>query len=137
MADVKAIRDRLKTNLQTITNLFAFDTMPSTPVVPCAIVAPAPGMFLADVSMDGVETLDFVVTVLVSKDVDTVAQDNLDTYLSDTTADIVAALESSSTTDWDYCVAMARRNYGRYQFGDGDAAQFFLGFEIPLEIGVS
>lgn len=137
MADVKAIRDRMKTNLQTITGLFAYDTMPSIPVVPCAIVAPAPGVFLAEVSMDGVEDLNLVVTVLLTKVVDAASQDNADTYLSEGSSNIANAIDSGSTTDWDYAVALPARNYGRYVFGDGDGQQQFLGFEIPVVVGVS
>ena len=137
MADVKAIRDRLKTNLQTISGLFVFDTMPTTPDCPCAIIAPAPGQFLAEVSLDGVEDLNLVVTVLLQKTVEAVGQDNADTYLSEGSSNIANAIDSGSTTDWDYAVALPARNYGRYQFGDGDPAQLFLGFEIPVVVGVS
>jgi hypothetical protein len=136
MANVVAIRDRLKSRLQTISGLLVYDFMPSTPVVPCAIVAPQPGVFLAEVSMDGCEDLSMVVTVLVSKTVDENAQNALDTYLSETT-NLADAIDSGSTTDWDYAVSQPIRNYGRFVFGDGEGAQSFLGFEIPVDVGVS
>ena len=137
MADIKAIRDKMKTNLQTVSGLFAYDTMPSMPVVPCAIVAPAEGMVVEQVSLDGCEDLEFVVTVLVQKVVDGASQDNVDTYLSEGTSSVVTALNSGKVTEWDYAIALSARDYGVYTFGDGENAQRFLGFEIPVQVAVS
>lgn len=137
MADVKAIRDALKTNLQTIANLFAYDTMPSQPVVPCAIVTLAPGDDVTEMTMGGAVDIDFVVLVLVQKVVDSVAQDTLDTYLSAGSSSVDTALNSSATTNWDYVFTGNARNYGQYQFGAGDSATAYLGFEIPITVAAS
>ena len=136
MADVKAIRDRLKSALQS-TTFFAYDTMPAIPMVPYAIVTPAPGVFLTEVTLDAAEDLELVVTVLVQKVVDGVAQDNADTLLSEGSPNLANLIDSGSTADWDYAVAMPARGYGQYVFGEGEGAQKYLGFEIPVRVGVS
>lgn len=137
--DLKAIRDRLKTELQTVTGLFVFDTSPAAPPVtlPAAIIAPMTGGFLNEVTMDGVEDLDLVVLVLLQKVVDSAAQDNADTLLSAGASNIANAIDSGHTTDWDYAVAKPARGYGQYVWGEGEGAVTYLGFEIPVEIGIS
>jgi hypothetical protein len=137
VADVKAIRDRLKTLLQTVSGLFVYDTMPRVPVTPCAIVVPAPGLFIDRATLDGAEDLEFVIVVALQQVVDGAAQDNTDTYLSEGSSSIVAALNSGSTTDWDYTVALNARNYGEVVFGEGEGALRFLGFEVPVQVAVS
>lgn len=138
MADVKAIRDRLRDQVKGIvTGINIYDIMPSSPVCPALIFSPAPGLFLTEVSMDGVEDLQLVATVLVSKTVDENAQNLLDAYASEGASNLANAIDAGSTTDWDYAVSLPARNYGRFVFGDGEAAQSFLGFEIPVLVGVS
>lgn len=139
MADVKAIRDRIRDRVKNaVSGLNVLDYVPTNPILPTAIIGPAPGAFLAEVSMDGVEDLQLVVTVLVSKVVDENAQNALDTYLSSGAANNIAdAIDSSSTADWDFAVSQSIRNYGQYLFGSGDNAQAFLGFEIPVHVGCS
>ncbi len=139
MADVDAIRSRLKTALEAVSGLFVFDTMPTQPpsALPCAIIAPAPGAFLAETSMDGVEDLQLVVTVLLQKVVDSAAQGGADTFLSEGSSNLANVIDSGSTADWDYAVAQPARGYGQYVWGGGDNATAYLGFEIPVEVGVS
>jgi hypothetical protein len=135
--DLGAIRDRVKTRIDaSVTGLVGYDTVPTQVIVPCYIVMPAPGEFYREVSMDGCADVDLVVLVLVRKVVEDVAQDAADDYLSDG-ADIAGAIESSSTDDWDYAICSAARGYGQYVFGAGDQAQPYLGFEIPVTVGVS
>lgn len=135
MADVDAIRDALKTAIQTAT-FFVHDTMPSIPIVPCAVVSQVPGTFLAEVTFDGCEDLDFVVMVLVQQVVDGASQDNADAYLSEGTR-ISDRINSGSTSNWDYAVALPVRNYGQFVFGQPDTGVKYLGFEIPVRVGVS
>lgn len=139
MADVDAIRSRVKTNLQTVSGLFCLDVMPTQPpsTLPCAIVAPAPGAFLAEVTLDGCEDIQLVVTVLAQKIVDSAAQGKVDTFLSEGSSNLANAIDSGSTADWDYAVAMPARNYGQYVWGDGEGAIRYLGYEIPVVVGVS
>lgn len=140
MADVKAIRDRLKSNLRTAfpvaTGLYLYDTFPAAPNVPCVAIAPPPETVLAEVTMDAAEDLTLVATVLVKKVVESAAQDDADDYLSDT-LNIANALDSGTSSDWDYVVALPARGYGQYLIGQGDNATPYLGFQIPLTIGVS
>jgi hypothetical protein len=137
MADLDAIRGRLKTNLQAVSGLFCFDVMPTQPpaTLPCAIVSPAPGAFLAEVTFDGVEDLQLVVTVLLQKVVDTVGQ--ADTFLSEGSPNLANVIDSGATADWDYAVAQPARGYGQYVWGAGENATSYLGFEIPVTVGVS
>lgn len=139
MANVAAIRDRIKSNIESGTNgLFVFDTMPAQPPaqLPCAIVTPATGEFINEVTIDGCEDVNLVVVVLVQKVSDAAAQDNADAWLSETT-NIGDAIDAGSSTDWDYCQTMTARNYGGFTFGSGEGAVQYLGFEIPVMVGVS
>jgi hypothetical protein len=138
VADVKAIRDRLGTNAKAaVSSVYVSDFMPSTPILPALIIAPPTGTVLTQVTIDGCEDLELTALVLVSKVVDENAQNVLDTYLSEGGSNIRAALEAGPSTDWDFVMSDPIRSYGQYTFGAGDAAQTFLGFEIPLTVGVS
>lgn len=138
MADVSAIRDRIKTRIDaSVSGLHGYDTMVNQVLLPAYIVFPAPGEFLTEVTGDGCEDLDLVVLVLVKKVVEDAAQDAADDYLSEGSANIANAIESGSTADWDYAIASSARGYGQYVFGEGEQAQRYLGFEIPVLVGVS
>lgn len=140
MADVKAIRDRLASNLLSTLGANAVwigDTVPATPILPAVIIAPATGTVLTLATLDGAGELNLVALVLVSKAVEANAQNTLDTYLSTGSSNIRSALESGKTTDWDYVMSGPISGYGQYTFGSGDAAQSFLGFTIPLTVAVS
>jgi len=132
MADVKAIRDALKTRLAAVAGLRTFDTVPDSFSPPAAIVSPVPGTFGADVTMDGSQDLEFVVLVLVQKVSDRASQDALDTYLSTGAANVRAAIDCGPTANWHYAQTTQARNYGEMEWGTGDAAQRYLGFEIPV-----
>lgn len=138
MADVSAIRTALALRVETVSGLRGYATMPETPMVPCVTISPAPGAFLDDVTMDGAENLSLVGTVLVAKaSAPDTAQDALDAYLSGGASDIVDALDTGAGTYWDFVDAGTPRGYGAYTFGTGEAAQSYLGFEIPIVVGVS
>ena len=62
---------------------------------------------------------------------------DVDAYISEGASNIANAIESGSTADWDYAIASAARGYGQYTFGDGEQAQQYLGFEVPVTVGVS
>lgn len=136
MADIKAIRDALKTRLATVSGLRPYDIVPDTVALPAAVVMPNPGEFSNDVTMDGCIDLEFVVLVLVQSISDRSSQDALDTYASSATAasDIAAAIDSGSTTDWDYAITGPFRNYGEVTWGDPPTGQKYLGFEIPVSV---
>lgn len=135
MADIKAIRDRLKTRLAAVSGLRAYDIVPDTVALPAAVVMPS-GEFSNDVTMDGCLDLEFVVLVLVQSISDRSSQDALDTYASSAVAatDIAAAIDSGSTADWDYAITGPFRNYGETTWGDSATGQKYLGFEIPVSV---
>lgn len=140
MASVAAIRARIKTNIEAGTNgLFVHATMPTQPpsTLPCAIIAPATGPFLSEVTMDGAEDLDLVVIVLLQKVSDVASQGGADGYLSEGSGNLADAIDAGSSADWDFCQTEPARNYGGFTFGSGEGAVPYLGYEIPVTVGVS
>jgi hypothetical protein len=138
MAVLSSIRDRLATLAAAAdSNLTPYETVEPQIVVPAIIFMPAPGAFLTEVTQDGCEDLQLVALVLVSKVADDAAQQALDTYASEGSANLANAMDSGSTADWDYSVSQPARGYGEYIFGEGEQAQRYLGFEIPVTVGVS
>jgi hypothetical protein len=138
MASLSSIRDRLATLASAAdSRLTTYETVEPQVVVPALIFMPAPGNFLTEVTVDGAEDLQMVALVLVSKVTDDLAQQALDTYASEGSANLANAMDSGSTADWDYAVSQPARGYGEYVFGEGEQAQRYLGFEIPVTVGVS
>lgn len=138
MADVAAIRARIATRLKTVSGLSVLDFMPTnTPGLPAALVAPATGVFVTEVSNDGCEDLEFVITVLCSRTVDENAQNIVDAYIAEGSANLANAVEGGSLSEWDYAICSQARNYGIFTFGAGDQAVQYFGFEIPVRVGVS
>jgi hypothetical protein len=87
--------------------------------------------------MDGARDLSFVLLVLVQKVIDRTSQDALDGHLSTGAEDIRAAVDAGTTADWDFAITLSARNYGEFVWGSGEGAQRYLGFEIPVTVGVS
>lgn len=139
MANVAAIRAAIKTNIETATSgLFVYAEMPTQApsTLPCAIIAPAPGELLTEVTLDGCEDLQLVVILLAQKVSDVAAQASADAWLSEST-NLGDAIDSGHATEWDYCQTLSARNYGGFTFGSGEGAVQYLGFEIPVLVGVS
>jgi hypothetical protein len=134
---MEAVRDRLASQLSTYGMKQSYSFMPSTPVLPCNIIAPASGTFATRPSMDDdVRDLTFTVTTLVSKVVDENAQKILDTHISPD--GVWDALESGAVANtWDYAAPTAQTGYGAYTFGAGEAAQQYLGFVTQVTVCVS
>jgi hypothetical protein len=132
--DVTAIRERLATRAATVIPR-SHAIAPDTINPPAAVVLPGPGVFIVDATMDGARDLSFVLLVLVQKVIDRTSQDALDGYLS--SDDIRAALDAGTTADWDFAITLSARNYGEFVWGSGEGAQRYLGFEIPVTVGVS
>jgi hypothetical protein len=137
--DLGNIRARIKTRIDaSVSGFTGYTTVPTQPVVPAYIVMPATGEFLTEVTQDGCEDVDIVVLVLFKKVAEDVAQDTADDHVSEgASVNIANAIESGSTADWDYAICNSTRGYGQYAFGAGDQAQVYLGYEIPVQIGVS
>lgn len=89
-----AIRDSLKTALETISGLRVYDTIPGTINVPCVIVEPDDPYVTYDQTLDGLATLRFTLLLLVQLGNDRTAQDNLDGYIVTSGATSVPAAVS-------------------------------------------
>lgn len=135
MASVPAIRDGLKTRLETISGLRAYDTVPGDVVVPAAVVAPAPGEFLQYDSTQcrGSDDFTFVVLLLVSLDSARGGQDALDAYLAGSgTSSVKTAIEGASLGGGAaFATVTAARNYGTSTF----AGVQYYSVEFVVEVG--
>lgn len=138
---IPAVRDRLKTRLATVGALVsgseplrASDTVPDSIVTPLAMVVPA-SPFHEQATMDDCHDLNFNIVVLVTRSTGAVAtaQDALDAA-----AWLVRdAVDTGATADWDFCMAGNPTDYGDYTFGAAEGAQTYLGFTLPVTVGVS
>lgn len=132
MASISAIRDAIKTRLETISGLRVYDTVPGTVVVPAAIVAPGDPLIVFDVAFArGGDSINFVVLLLVQYAVGRVAQDNLDGYLATSGTSSVKAVVDGTLGNvvQDACVTTARA-YGIHRFNDVD----YLGVEFAVAV---
>lgn len=134
MASVGALRDGLKTRLQTIAGLRVYDTVPGEVSPPAAVVRPESITFDSSMSR-GSDDFVFTVLVLVSTAVDRVAQDKLDGYLDGAGAlSVKAAIEADpdlgGAADWTNVTGV--RNYGLVEY----AGVPYLGAEFVIHVGV-
>ncbi len=118
---VLGIRDAIKTALETITGLTAYDNVPETipsDGFPLAMVYPLKGTFHEDFS--GQMGHEFEITLLVGQcpGLAASAQDALDGYLSESgTGSVVAAVEAATlSTHGDAIVVTGYNDYGFIQF---------------------
>lgn len=135
MADYGAIRDGLKTRLETISALaVAFDTFPDRVVVPAAVVVP--GANVARYHGSGndagqLTTFTFHIEVLVSRWEPHSAQDALDAYVSGTES-VEAAVRGDKTLGGNaYDVQVVRAfDYGGRVVADSE----YLGLTFEVEV---
>jgi len=91
------VRDGLKTRLQTITGLRAYDLIPDTVVPPCAVVGQLDFTFDID-NARGLDQAQVDVLVIVQRFSERAGQDKLDAYLAGSgSTSIKAAIESDRT----------------------------------------
>ena len=91
------VRDGLKTNLQTITGLRAYDLIPDTVVPPCAVIGQLDFTFDID-NARGLDQAQDDVLVIVQRFSERAGQDKLDAYLAGSgSTSIKAAIESDRT----------------------------------------
>jgi hypothetical protein len=91
------VRDGLKTRLQTITGLRAYDLIPDTVVPPCAIVGQLDFTFDID-NARGLDQAQVDVLVIVQRFSERAGQDKLDAYLAGSGASsIKTAIEGDRT----------------------------------------
>lgn len=119
MASVSAIRDGLKTRLQTISGLRVHDTAPSAISPPAAVIVPQTVDYDSTMAR-GSDAFAFDVFLLVSKAVDRVSQDKLDAYLAGSGVDSVkAAVEGDQSLGGVAHIARVAqaRDYGAVEYG--------------------
>lgn len=138
-ADISAIRDGLKTNLETISGLRVWEYVTGTVAVPAAVIVPGDGgrgrrAIDYDQTMGrGSDMFMFTILVLVSDAVERTSVDELDAYLAGSGASSVkAAVESDETlggiVGWTNVQGV--QDYGRIQYG----GQTYLGAEFIVEV---
>lgn len=97
MINISGVRDALGKNLQTITGMRVYDTIPDVVVPPCAIVGQLDFTFDID-NARGLDQASVDVYVIVQRISERAGQDKLDELLSGTgTKSIKTALESDRT----------------------------------------
>jgi len=97
MINITGVRDALKANLQTITNMRVYDTIPDVVVPPCAIVGQLDFTFDID-NARGLDQASVDIFVLVQRFSERTGQDKLDLLLAGSgSGSIKTALESDRT----------------------------------------
>ena len=134
MALLTSIRDGLKTNLETISGLTAYEYVPDWIEPPIALVAPLNTLNYDSTMARGADTYEIPVIVYISRVDAQTSQDDVDAYLASTGATSVkAAIESDSTLGG---AAMSVRvisatDYGEYEVTQGTS---FLGVTFNVEV---
>ena len=97
ITDVNGVRDALKVNLQTISRLRIYDTIPDVIVPPCAVVGQLDFTFDID-NMRGLDQASVDVYVIVQRISERSGQDKLDNFLAGSgSGSIKTAIESDRT----------------------------------------
>lgn len=86
ISNVNGVRDALKSNLQTITNMRVYDTIPDIVTPPCAVVGQLDFTFDID-NMRGLDQASVDVYVIVQRISERTGQDKLDTFLAGSVTD--------------------------------------------------
>ena len=134
MALLTSIRDGLKTNLETISGLTAYEYVPDWIEPPIALVAPINSLNYDSTMARGADTYEIPVIVYISRVDAQLSQDTVDGYLASTGATSVkAAIESDPTLGG---AAMSVRvisasDYGEYEVTQGTS---FLGVTFNVEV---
>ena len=120
MASISTLRDKLATNLATISGLRTSAFMPDNPSPPIAIVMPSTINY-DDVFKRGMQTYTFNILVIVGRVDERTAQNKLDAFCSSTgTSSIKLAIESDKTLGGNaFDVRVTEmRNYGQLPVGE-------------------
>ena len=134
MALLTSIRDGLKTNLETISGLTAYEYVPDWIEPPIALVAPINSLNYDSTMARGADTYEIPVIVYISRIDAQLSQDSVDAYLASSGATSVkAAIESDPTLGG---AAMSVRvisatDYGEYEVTQGTS---FLGVTFNIEV---
>ncbi len=129
---IAGIRDAIKTALETITGLRAYDTVPDTVnELPVAWVIPRSGSY--DYTVGNNMVMQFEVTVLVSRQGSiSEAQDKLDGYILPTGSGSVKAVVDAAilSTHAQAIRVTDFREYGGLEFGGAIYAGVKFGVEV-------
>ena len=134
MALLTSIRDGLKTNLETISDLTAYEYVPDWIEPPIALVAPLNSLNYDSTMARGADTYEVPVILYISRIDAETSQDTVDSYLVASGANsIKAAIESDATLGG---AAMSVRvisatDYGEYEVTQGTS---FLGVTFNVEV---
>ena len=138
MADYAAIKDGIKTRLDTLSGLIAvFDTVPDRAVPPVAVVVPGAPPVEYNVSMGAstnasqLQRFNFEILVLAQRFYAETAQDKLDSYVSGT-GSVYNAIAGDTTLGGTASDARITRvaDYGQIVVGEGE----FMGAKLHLEV---
>lgn len=131
MTNINGIRDALKDNLQTITNLRVYDTIPDIVTPPCAVVGQLDFTFDID-NMRGLDQASVDVYVIVQRISERTGQDKLDNFLAGSgNGSIKTAIESDRTLGGLVdTLRVISAESGTYNSGD----QSFLSYRYNLTI---
>ena len=136
MADYAAIKDGIKTRLETLSGLIAvFDTVPDRAVPPVAVVVPGAPPVEYNVSMGAstnasqLQRFNFEILVLAQRFYAETAQDKLDSYVSGTGSVYNAGDTTLGGTASDARITRVA-DYGQIVVGEGE----FMGARLDLEV---
>jgi len=131
ITNVNGVRDALKANLQTITNLRVYDLIPDVIVPPCAVVGQLDFTFDID-NMRGLDQASVDIYVIVQRISERTGQEKLDLLLAGSgNASIKTALESDRTLGGLVdTLRVITAESGTYNSGD----QSFLSYRYNLTI---
>ena len=131
MQNIPGVRDAIKANLQTITNMRVYDTIPDVIVPPCAVVGQLDFTFDID-NQRGLDQASVDVYVIVQRISERSGQEKLDLYLAGSgTGSVKTALESDRTLGGLVdTLRVISAESGTYQTGD----QTFLSYRYNLTI---
>lgn len=133
--NVSTVRNGLKARLDTIPEITAYARPPKSVNLPAAVVRPAPGGAISfDATMaDGSHTLVFIVTVLVTDEIEDLGQEQLDDYLATTgTKSVRAAVETDDTLGGvvHYSRVSGVTDYGEIEY----AGLSYIGADFLVEV---
>jgi len=131
ISNVNGVRDALKSNLQTITNMRVYDTIPDIVTPPCAVVGQLDFTFDID-NMRGLDQASVDVYVIVQRISERTGQDKLDNFLAGSgNGSIKTAIESDRTLGGLVdTLRVITAESGTYTSGD----QSFLSYRYNLTI---
>ena len=134
MATFASIRDGLKTRLETISGLSAYDYVPDFIEPPIALVAPLNTLNYDTTMGRGSDTYEIPVILYITNIDAQTSQDDVDSYLASSgSTSIKAAIEGDPTLGG---AAMSVRvvsatDYGEYEVSQGTS---FLGVTFNIEV---